>query len=99
MVIVKILATAFSNRSRFSCGGYEQNELPTAIETCNAEDNARSIQTVEENGKEILFPEWVTCPVCSKSIEGNDAVINNHLGQEFEHMLSAYFEVCAASFI
>lgn len=55
------------------------NELPTAIETCNAEDNARSIQTVEENGKEILFPEWVTCPVCSKSIEGNDAVINNHL--------------------
>lgn len=39
-----------------------------------------SPSAMQDSGKENCSPDWVNCPVCSKSIKGND--INSHLGRE-----------------
>lgn len=61
--------------------GHQQDALHSACESRTAE-SSKEPRLVEENGKENCSLDWVTCPVCSKSIKGDDAVINNHLGQE-----------------
>jgi hypothetical protein len=60
--------------------GHEQDGLPFVCESAGAASGNGSRLTDEESGKENCALEWVSCPVCSKSINGK--VINNHLGQE-----------------
>lgn len=51
--------------------------LPLVCESAGAAGGNGSRLTDEESGKENCALEWVSCPVCSKSINGK--VINNHL--------------------
>ncbi|KAG0617281.1 hypothetical protein M758_5G178400 [Ceratodon purpureus] len=63
--------------SVFSFPACEEDGGPLVCEPTAAENGEGSRLTDAEIGKENCPVEWVSCPVCSKSINGN--VINNHL--------------------